>query len=74
MFIEPCTSDDLIEMTPPTARTLAQQERKRLIVVSVLMLGLFSLCVVAVSQLSDIITTHYPLGVISFFSTSILAN
>ena len=66
MSVDSCVSDDLIEMTPPTARTLAQQERKRLAIILVLLGAIFSLCIVALSQLSTIVTTYYPDDTFSF--------
>jgi len=66
MFLEPSVSDELVEMTPPTARVLALQERKRFVIVLILLFALVSLCVVAVSQLGQTITAQYPPGAISF--------
>ncbi len=62
MSLQSCVSEDLIEMTPPTARTLAQQENKRLTFVSMLLGAMLCLCVIAVSHLGHTITAKHAIG------------
>ena len=66
MNTQTCTIDDLIEMTPPTARIMAQQETKRFVLVSMLMVGLSLLCVLAATHFNTVLTAKYALGVVAF--------
>lgn len=57
--------DDLV-LTPPTARVLAQQEAKRLALVSALLMALLCLCALATMQFGKVVSANYAFGVVAF--------
>ncbi len=66
MSVQSCVSDDLIEMTPPSAPQVAQQETRRLAMVLGVLAVFSCLCVLAVSNLSRAIAAHDTINATSF--------
>jgi hypothetical protein len=60
------SENDTVVLTPPTVKSIARRESRRLVFSSMLVLALLSVCVLAAGKLDLAVSANFSLGMAAF--------